>query len=51
MVDEGKNKRNRLILFAIAIGFTIFVIITLIDIMGRTTRPGAKKHLPNSILK
>jgi hypothetical protein len=51
MADKQKNKRNKLILLVLGILFTAFVIYTTYDFMGRTTHPGARKHLPNSILK
>jgi hypothetical protein len=39
------------ILFTIAILFTMVMVYFSYDIMSRTTRPGAKKHLPTSISK
>ena len=50
-MNTTKNKRNKRLLFILALLFTGFVLYLTIDFMGQTTRPGAKKHLPNSILK
>jgi hypothetical protein len=51
MENSERNIRNKKILLVIGIVFTAFVMYTTYDIMSRTTRPGAKKHLPHSILK
>jgi hypothetical protein len=50
---ENKNiqRRKKLILLVLGILFTAFILYTTWDFMGRTTHPGARKHLPNSILK
>lgn len=50
-MDQKKNKRNKIILLLMGIGFLIFVLWTTYDIMRRTTRPGARKHLPHQILR
>lgn len=50
-MDSKRNKRNKLILLVIGLLFTAFMLYTTFDFMGRTTRPGVKKHLPSSILK
>jgi len=51
MNSEEKNRRNKRILLWTGLLFTAFIIYTTWDIMSRTTHPGAKKHLPHSILK
>ena len=37
------------ILFIVAVLFTLLMVYLSYDIMSRTTRPGAKKHLPTEI--
>lgn len=51
MGEKKYSDRNKKILGIAALLFTILVILTTVDIMKRTTRPGAKKHLPAEILK
>jgi hypothetical protein len=51
MEKVGINNRNKKILLAFALVFTSAVLFATYDIMNRTSRPGAKKHLPHSILK
>jgi hypothetical protein len=51
MDEKEKNKRNKLILFGIALLFTALSAWLMLDFMNRTSRPGSKKHLPTSILR
>lgn len=51
MENHDRNRRNKQILLALASLFLVFVLYTTWDIMSKTTHPGARKHLPNSILK
>jgi hypothetical protein len=44
-------KRQKKILFVAAIIFVVAIIISTVDIMRRTTRPGAKKQLPGRIFQ
>jgi hypothetical protein len=45
------SKRNKRILVFAALLFFLLVIAATWDIMRRTSPPGSRKHLPNSILK
>jgi hypothetical protein len=51
MNSSQKNQRNKRLLLVAGLVFLAFVVYSTYDIMSRTTHPGAKKHLPNSILK
>lgn len=51
MQTENQIKRNKRILLVVALVFTLGVLYATYDIMSRTTHPGARKHLPHSILK
>jgi hypothetical protein len=51
MKPKAEQQRNKRILAILALVFLAAVIYTTYDIMSKTTHPGARKHLPNSILK
>jgi hypothetical protein len=51
MQSKSSNRRNKIVLLVLGMLFTAFIVYTTWDFMGRTTHPGARKHLPNSILK
>jgi hypothetical protein len=51
MNTSDKNQRNKRILLAMGLAFTLFVVLATWDIMRRTSPPGSKKHLPHSILR
>lgn len=48
-MESNYSRKKKIVFWGIAIVFTLVMIGFTWDFMRKTTRPGSKKHLPESI--